>query len=216
MERTTVYQTLLEDRLLPLFYHSDPDTAWRIARACIEGGAHLIEFTHRGPNAVEVFKHLRERISPTSYALGIGSIIDPQTAALYIALGADFVVSPILEPRIIELCHRRGVSHIPGAATPTEILQASARGAEIIKVFPADALGGPAYLRSLLAPMPWLKLIPTGGVALDQEHIRAWISAGAVALGMGSSLIRNDWVAAGDFNAIAQAVARAMQWARSN
>jgi 2-dehydro-3-deoxyphosphogluconate aldolase/(4S)-4-hydroxy-2-oxoglutarate aldolase len=214
MDHTKFYQTLLEDRLLPLFYHPDAEVAWRITQACMEGGVHLIEFTHRGPNAVEVFKYLRKQISSTSYGLGIGSVVDPQTAALYLALGVDFIVSPVLNPQIMELCHRRGIPHIPGAVTPTEILQASTWGAEIIKVFPADALGGPAYLHSLLAPMPWLKLLPTGGIVLDEKSIQAWILAGAVALGMGSDLIRKDRIAVGDYTSISQAVARGMQWAK--
>ncbi|WP_299025950.1 bifunctional 4-hydroxy-2-oxoglutarate aldolase/2-dehydro-3-deoxy-phosphogluconate aldolase [uncultured Thermanaerothrix sp.] len=215
MDRLTVYRAILETRLIPLFFTPHPQTAIEITRACLRGGATVIEFTHRGENALEVFATLYQEFEKAGVVIGAGTVLDTLTATLYIDRGANFIVSPIFDTTLATLCHRRGVAYVPGAATPTEIVNALSAGVEIIKLFPADSLGGPDYIRSLRGPIPWLKLLPTGGIPLKEEAIRAWFEAGAVAIGMGNQLVRPEWIAAQAFEKIEQAVAQVLTWIHS-
>lgn len=212
MDRLAAYNAIQETRLVPLFYIPRVSAAIEITAACLRGGAKVIEFTHRGHQALAVFTALRKQFTSTQAIIGIGTILDAATAAHYIALGADFVVSPIFDPTMASLCHRHGIAYIPGAASPTEIMNALSHGVEMIKLFPASALGGPLYLRTLLSPMPWLKLLPTGGIPLDKNVIHAWLEAGAVALGMGSELIRRDWIIDEKFDLVEEAVRNVLGW----
>ncbi|KPL83204.1 hypothetical protein SE15_08115 [Thermanaerothrix daxensis] len=215
MDRLMVYRAILEKRIIPLFFNPHPQTAIEVTRACLRAGATVIEFTHRGKNALEVFAALRREFEGAEAVIGAGTILDASTAALYLTRGADFIVSPVFDPSIATLCHRHGVAYIPGAATPTEIVHALSAGVEIIKLFPADSLGGPAYVRSLRGPMPWLKLLPTGGIPLEERAIRAWFEAGVVAIGMGGQLLRPEWMTAQAFDQIEQAVAQVLTWIHS-
>jgi 2-dehydro-3-deoxyphosphogluconate aldolase/(4S)-4-hydroxy-2-oxoglutarate aldolase len=194
ISRLEVFQAILNTGLVPLFDTDDCDVAERITVACAQGGAIAIEFRHRRPRAFEVFSELAKRVARSSapVILGVGSVVDAPTAALYLAAGAGFVVSPILNQDITRLCNRQKVACIPGCATATEISEAEALGAEICKVFPGSEVGGPGFLKSVLAPMPWTRLMPTGGVEATQESVSAWIQAGAACLGMGSRLITDE------------------------
>ena len=196
------YGTVLASGLVPLFYHGDPEVAGAVARALVDGGAAAVEFTNRGPGALRVFQELAEQpILWDAASLGVGSVIDAPTAALFIAAGARFVVSPSFNTEVARLCNRRKIPYLPGCATPTEISTAEEWGAEIVKVFPGK-MGGPAFIKDLLGPMPWARLMPTGGVRLSAESLREWFAAGACCVGMGSDLVRADLVAAGDYAAI--------------
>ncbi|MBN1261018.1 MAG: bifunctional 4-hydroxy-2-oxoglutarate aldolase/2-dehydro-3-deoxy-phosphogluconate aldolase [Anaerolineae bacterium] len=213
VSRMTVLNTLLETGLAPLFYHPDADIACRIVAACLAGGARCVEFTNRGVRAHAVFEQIARRFAEDRrLILGVGSIVEPGTAALYVQLGAQFVVGPLLNPDVARLCNRRKVAYLPGCATVSEISQAEELGVEICKVFPAGAAGGPAFIKSVRAPMPWSNLLPTGGVAPTEQGIAEWIDAGACAVGIGSKLIRKDWVADGNFAAITEAVAATLRW----
>jgi len=213
-DRLTVYNTLLAGGLVPLFYHGNVVVAGEIGAACARGGARLLEFTNRGEKALPVFSRLCEQMEKDNpqLILGVGSVVEPYTAALFIAHGANFVVGPTFNPEIARLCNRRKVAYIPGCATVNEISIAEEAGMEIVKVFPGGAAGGPDFIKSVLGPMPWSRLLPTGGVEATPESIRGWIKAGAAALGLGSNLIRKDWVEAGDYQSIQNTVQDVLKW----
>jgi len=200
--------------LVPVFYNGDIDVVKNVVKACYEGGATVIEFTNRGDFAPEAFRQLSQFVSAEmpEVILGVGSVIDAPTAALYIAYGADFVVGPILNEQIARLCNRRKIAYSPGCATVSEISRAEELGVEIVKLFPGRSAGGPDFARSVLAPCPWTLLMPTGGVAATRESIEDWFRAGAACVGMGSGLIRKDLVAAGDWEGITSQVRQVLEW----
>jgi 2-dehydro-3-deoxyphosphogluconate aldolase/(4S)-4-hydroxy-2-oxoglutarate aldolase len=200
--------------LIPIFYHPDADVGAKVAAACQEGGSRILEFTNRGDRAVRAFEAIAERCERQmpGLILGAGSIVDAPTAALYIAAGASFIVAPTFDPEVARLVHRRGIAYIPGAGSAGEVMEALAAGCEIVKVFPADALGGTTFFEALHRPCPWANLMPTGGVALEEESVRAWIRAGAACLGMGSNLISRDVLARGDWAELARRVRDLLGW----
>jgi 2-dehydro-3-deoxyphosphogluconate aldolase/(4S)-4-hydroxy-2-oxoglutarate aldolase len=166
--------------------------------------------------APEVFRALSRymRQELPEVILGVGSVVDAPTAALYIAYGTNFVVGPVLNKEVARLCNRRKVAYSPGCGSASEISQAEELGVEIVKVFPGGAVGGPAFVKAVLGPCPWSHIMPTGGVDATEESIRAWFGAGAACVGIGSKLIRKDLVAAGDWPAIAGNVRQVLQWIR--
>jgi 2-dehydro-3-deoxyphosphogluconate aldolase / (4S)-4-hydroxy-2-oxoglutarate aldolase len=212
--RLEVLNTLLDTGLLPVFYHPDLETAKQVVRACAAGGARVVEFTNRGDQAYRVFSELAAYFAreDPGLILGAGSILDAPTGALYLSGGANFIVGPSLNPDLARLCNRRKVSYSPGCATPSEISDAEELGAEIVKVFPADALGGPQFIKSILGPMPWSRLLPMGGVEATQKSLVAWIQAGAAAVGMSTHLLKKDWIEAGAFDAIQALTAQSIAW----
>jgi 2-dehydro-3-deoxyphosphogluconate aldolase/(4S)-4-hydroxy-2-oxoglutarate aldolase len=211
--RLQVLTTMIETGLVPLFYYDDPDIAASVIQACLDGGARCIEFTNRGDGAHLVFAELVKRFkNDPRLILGAGTILDPATAALFLQLGANFIVGPNLNPDVARLCNRRMVSYTPGCATTTEISNAQELGAEICKIFPGEELGGPAFVQAVRGPLPWSRLMPTGGVNPDQESVSAWIKAGVACLGMGSKLISGKLVAAGDYPFIIATVRQVMEW----
>ena len=214
-DRLEWYRAVLAGGLVPLFFHGDEKVAGGVAAALVEGGAAAVEFTNRGPGALRVFQALAGRPEFDGAAsLGVGSVLDAPTAALFIAAGARFVVSPIFNAEVARLCNRRRIPYLPGCATPTEIAAAEEWGVEIVKVFPGK-VGGPAFIRDVLGPMPWSRLMPTGGVQLTAESLTAWFAAGACCVGMGSDLVRRDLVAAGDYRAISANVRTALTLIRN-
>jgi 2-dehydro-3-deoxyphosphogluconate aldolase / (4S)-4-hydroxy-2-oxoglutarate aldolase len=214
--RIQVLNAIYDAGLVPVFYEKNLDTAKQIVEACVTGGARVIEFTNRGDFAYQVFadlvKHCRE--THPEVILGVGSIIDAPTAALYIANGANFVVGPVLNPEVARLCNRRKVSYSPGCGSATEIQQAEELGVEIVKVFPGGEVGGPKFVKAVLGPTPWTAIMPTGGVEATEESISAWIKAGCAAVGIGGSLISKDLVQAGDFPGLAQKVSQCLWWVK--
>ena len=213
-KRLEVLSTIVDVGLVPVFYHPDVEVAKNIAAACTSGGARVVEFTNRGDFAPEVFKELSLYLAQEhpDLILGVGSVVDAPTAALYIAYGASFVVGPLLNPEIARLCNRRKIAYSPGCGSASEIAQAEELGVEIVKVFPGTAVGGPAFVRSVLGPCPWTSIMPTGGVDATEESIMAWFGAGAACVGIGSKLIRKEWVAAGDWMAITAQVRKVLAW----
>ncbi len=175
-----------------------PEALGPLALALVEGGVEAVELTMTSPGALEAAQHIHAELGERCL-LGIGSVLDAETARLAILAGADFIVSPILSPPVIETAHRYGKVVIPGALSPTEILTAWQAGADVVKVFPANHFG-PGYFRDLLAPMPQLRLTPTGGVELST--VRDWFAAGAVCLGVGSSLVKRELVEGESWRAI--------------
>lgn len=199
--RITVINKMLETGIIPIFYHKDPEVCRNVVRACYDGGIRVFEFTNRGDYAHDVFGELNrwaEKELP-DLIMGTGSVVDAATAALYIHLGANFIVSPILNPEMAKVCNRRKILWSPGCGSSSEISHAEELGAEIIKIFPGASVGGPEFIKSMRGPCPWTSLMPTGGVEPSEENLKAWFNAGAVCVGMGSKLITkeilkdNDW-----------------------
>jgi 2-dehydro-3-deoxyphosphogluconate aldolase/(4S)-4-hydroxy-2-oxoglutarate aldolase len=212
--RLEVLNTMIQTGLVPVFYHSDVQVAQEVVRACAAGGARTIEFTNRGDFAPEVFKALSQfaKREIPDVILGVGSVIDAPTAALYIAYGANFVVGPVLNAEVARLCNRRKVAYSPGCGSASEISYAEELGVEIVKVFPGSAVGGPGFVRAVLGPCPWTRIMPTGGVDATEESIKAWFEAGVACVGIGSKLVRKDLIAAGDFAEITRLVRQVLGW----
>ena len=216
-DRMTVLNTVLQEGLVPLFYHKSAETALHVADALAAGGGHVLEFTNRGDFAIEVFNALVKHCAEAhpDLIVGTGSVEDAPTAALYIAHGSNFIVAPNFNVDVARVCNRRKIPYVPGCATATEIATAEEWGAEIVKVFPGGTVGGPAFVKSVLGPRPWTRIMPSGGVSPDEENLRGWFEAGAACVGMGSKLVRKEWVQAGDFDAIKQKVTTALDLIRS-
>lgn len=214
--RMDVLNTVMRTGLVPVFYHADVEVAKRVAKACAQGGSPVLEFTNRGDFAPEVFKELSQYLRRESpeIILGVGSVVDDATAALYIAYGANFVVGPLLNPAVARVCNRRKVPYMPGCGSASEISQAEELGAEIVKVFPGDSVGGPGFVKSILGPCPWTRIMPTGGVEATKESIFAWFKAGVAAVGIGSNLIKKELIDAGDYDAMAAGAAQVLAWIR--
>lgn len=210
--RLQVYQTIEKSGLIPLFYHPDPETAFQVATACYRGGARVLEFTNRGHFAHEVFAELKKRARrelPEMH-IGIGSVQDAGTAALFIQMGADFVITPLLREDVISTCNRRKVAVIPGVSTSSEIGKAEELGVEIVKIAPGEVLG-PAFLKAHLAPCPWTKAMISGGVAPEETNLRAWFEAGAACVGMGSRLISKEVLEKQDWSGLETRVRNILQ-----
>ena len=212
--RLDVLNKMIQVGVVPVFYHEDVEVAKQIVAACSVGGAKVVEFTNRGDLAFRVFGELVSHFAKAdpSVILGVGSVVDAATAGLYINSGANFVVGPILNAEVAKLCNRRKIAYSPGCGSASEISEAEELGVEIVKVFPGGEVGGPSFVKAVLAPMPWVRIMPTGGVQATEESVTAWIKAGCACLGMGSDLIKKDLVAAGDFEAIAERVSKVIGW----
>ena len=182
----------------------DPDRLRAVIDALADGGVRAIEVTMTVPGAIGLIHRLSSTLAG-DLLLGAGTVLDAQTATRVIDAGASFVVSPVLKPAIIDVCHRNGVAALPGCFSPTEILTAWESGADIVKVFPATALG-PSFFTDVRGPLPQLKLMPTGGVTLDNAG--DWIRAGAVAVGVGTALLDRAAIAAGNYDVLRANAAR--------
>jgi 2-dehydro-3-deoxyphosphogluconate aldolase/(4S)-4-hydroxy-2-oxoglutarate aldolase len=206
--RMQVLSAMYDISVVPVFYHPDLDTAKNVVAAISRGGCKLVEFVNRGDHAFEVFSELDRHFAKAdpSLILGAGSIVDPYTAALYINCGANFIVGPSLNPEVARLCNRRMIPYSPGCGSVSEISDAQELGCEIVKVFPGKEVGGPGFVKNVLGPMPWTKIMPTGGVDSTEESLTSWLTAGVAAMGMGSNLITKELLAAKDWAGIEQKV----------
>jgi 2-dehydro-3-deoxyphosphogluconate aldolase/(4S)-4-hydroxy-2-oxoglutarate aldolase len=212
--RLDVLQSMVDSGLVPVFYHNDLEVAKKVALAVAQGGSRHLEFTNRGDFAFQVFSALNKWCAKEvpQLILGAGSVVDPGTAVLYINSGADFVVGPVLNADIARACNRRKIAYIPGCGSASEISQAEELGVEICKVFPGAEVGGPSFVKSMLGPMPWSLLMPTGGVDRTRESIEQWFKAGAASVGIGSNLITKEILTSGDFDTLAKNTAEVLQW----
>ena len=203
--RMEVLNTIMETGLIPVFYNPDPEVAKKIVAACTAGGARVAEFTNRGDFAPQVFQEVSQHFAKADpkVMLGVGSIVDEPTTALYIASGANFVVGPNLNPAVARLCNRRKIAYSPGCGSASEIAEAEELGVEIVKVFPGDSVGGPEFVKSILGPCPWTRIMPTGGVSDTRESLSAWFKAGVAAVGIGGDLIKKEYLETGNFDAMA-------------
>ncbi len=199
-----VITTMASTGMIPVFYHKDIEVATNVLKACYEGGVRAFEFTNRGDFAQDVFASLVKFAAKEcpDMILGIGSIVDPATAALYIQLGANFVVGPLFNPEVARMCNRRLIPYTPGCGSVSEIGFAQEAGCDLCKVFPAGNVGGPSFVKNVLGPMPWSLLMVTGAVEPTEENLTAWIKAGVTCVGMGSNLFPSAVVAAKEWNKI--------------
>lgn len=195
--RSEVFLAMKETGIVPVFFHTDLEVAKNVVKACYDGGIRVFEFVNRGDFAHEVFGELNRWVlsNMPGMILGAGSIVDPATAAIYIQLGANFIVSPLLNEDVAKLCNRRGVSYSPGCGTITEIGKAQELGVELVKVFPASEIGGPSFVKAVKAPMPWTNIMPTGGVDTSEDNLKGWFDAGVTCVGMGSNLFPKEAIA---------------------
>jgi len=197
---------MVETRLVPVFYHPDIDIACNVVKACYDGGVRAFEFTNRGDFAQEVFSALVKWAAKEcpDLILGIGSVVDAPTAAMYIQLGANFVVGPLFNPEISRICNRRLIPYIPGCGSVSEIGFAQEAGCDVCKVFPAGNVGGASFIKNVKAPMPWSMLMVTGGVEPTEDNVAGWMKAGVACMGMGSNLFPGDVIGRKDWNWISE------------
>jgi 2-dehydro-3-deoxyphosphogluconate aldolase / (4S)-4-hydroxy-2-oxoglutarate aldolase len=206
--RVEVFLKMKETGMVPLFYHPDTNICKKLAKACYDGGIRAIEFTNRGDFAHEVFSELSKFVKNelSEMAIGVGSVIDAGTASLYMQLGADFIVSPLLNPEMAKVCNRRKVMWSPGCGSVSEVNYAEELGCELVKIFPAGQVGGPEFVSSVKGPMPWSDLMPSGGVSPEYENLKAWFKAGATVVGMGSQLIKKSYITDNNYSGLTEKV----------
>lgn len=207
--RMQVLNAVLEGGIVPIFHHHDLNVMKEAVRACDKAGVRVFEMTNRGDGAHEVFLELERycAMDLPRMILGAGTIMDAGTASTYINNGASFIVSPILNPEVARACNRRKVPHIPGVATVTEISSAEELGCEIMKLFPAQELGGPSFIKAVKGPCPWTLLMPSGGVELNENSLTEWFGAGAAAVAVGGSIFPREAVEKKDFSGAAAKLA---------
>jgi len=204
MQKSEVLKQCREIGLVPVLRAESEAQALALAGAIAAGGVTVLEVTMTVPGAIRVMRRLAEE--RPDILIGAGTVLDAETARICILEGAQFVVSPALNLKTIEMCHRYGVAVLPGALTPTEILTAWEAGADVVKVFPASALGGAKYLKSVKAPLPQVEMIPTGGVS--QSTATEFLEAGAFALGVGADLVNPKNIAEGHPEVITENAAK--------
>lgn len=190
---------ILDEKIVAIVRLDSSTQLIQVAEALLSGGISVIEFTMTTPGALEMIQQAKLRLS-NSVLIGAGTVLDPETARAAILAGAEFIVTPTLNRDTIQLCKRYGKPVMPGALTPTEILAAWEAGGDMIKVFPASQMGGPDYLKAILAPLPQIRVAPTGGVSA--ENAADYLSAGAVGIGCGGKLVSKQAVADGDWSEI--------------
>ena len=200
-----VIEALSATGMVPIFYHSDVETAKNVVKACYLGGVRAFEFTNRGDFAHEVFGELNKFVMNEcpGLILGAGTVVDAPTASLYIQLGANFIVGPLFNPDVAKVANRRLIPYLPGCGSSSEVGFAQEAGCDVCKIFPGDVLGA-NFVKSLKAPMPWSLLMITGGVKPEEANLKAWFDAGATCVGMGSNLFPKEVIAAKDWEKITE------------
>lgn len=210
--RIEVALKMKETGIVPVFYNKDVEICKQVLMACYNGGVRVFEFTNRGDYAHEVFAELNRFAAKEApeMILGVGSIVDPGTTSLYIQLGTNFIVSPILNPEMAKVCNRRKISWSPGCGSVTEISYAEELGSEVVKIFPGSQVGGPSFVKGVKGPFPWTSIMPTGGVEPTEDNLTKWFTAGVHCVGMGSQLITGDIIKSGDYSILEDKVKNAI------
>lgn len=210
--RIEVAQVMGETGIIPVFYHADIEMCKDVVKACYDGGIRVFEFTNRGDYALEVFTAINKWAATEcpEMIMGVGSIIDEATTALYIAAGSNFIVSPILNAEMASVCNKRKVAWSPGCGTVTEVVRAHELGCEVVKIFPGSAVGGPDFVKGVMGPMPWSSIMPTGGVSPDEANLTTWFNAGVHCVGMGSQLFPKNVLAEKNYQFITDKCAEAL------
>lgn len=207
----SVYQAICRQRLLPLYFHSSADSSIRILKALYAAGIRVLEYTNRGNEAFENFGQLRKIVDleMKDLFLGIGTIRTAGDAQRFVEAGADFLVSPVMEPAVAEVARQHGRLWIPGCMTPTEIGQAEQKGATLVKVFPGSVLG-PSFVSAVREVFPMVSFMPTGGVTMNATDLQGWFKAGVVAVGMGGQLLNAEAIASGNYELITEKAKQAL------
>ncbi len=217
VDRMSVLLAMMDQGVIPVFFHPDTEVCKNVIQACANGGAKCIEFTNRGEFAPHVFLEVARHFAKAdkSVIMGAGSVVDAPTAGVYIGNGAKFVVGPLTNPDVAKVCNRRKIPYSPGCGTMSEINYAEELGCEIVKIFPGSSVGGPDFVKSVLAPCPWTRIMPTGGVDVTEKSLREWFEAGVVAVGIGSKLITKQLLDAQDYAGIEKKVRETIQMIRT-
>lgn len=215
--RIEVAQVTKETGIVPVFYHKDLETCKKVVKACYDGGARVFEFTNRGDYAHEVFGELNKYVNQNleGMILGVGSILEAGTTSLYLQLGANFIVSPIVKAEMAKVCNRRKISWMPGCGSVTEISYAEELGAEVVKIFPGSQVGGPAFVKAVKGPLPWASIMPTGGVSPTEENLKEWFDAGVHCVGIGSKLFQKKEDGTYNYTTISEKVKSAIKMIES-
>ena len=214
--RIEVATAMKEQGMIPLFFNDDIELSKKVLKACYDGGAKLLEFTARGDFAHEVFGELIKYAVKElpGMIMGVGSVSDAAQASIFMSLGANFVVTPLLREDIAIVCNRRKLLWSAGCGSLTEIARAEELGCEIVKLFPGDIFG-PQFVKSIKGPQPWTSIMPTGGVSPTEENLKAWFDAGVTCVGMGSKLISKDIIANKDFSELEMNVRKVLDIIKS-
>jgi 2-dehydro-3-deoxyphosphogluconate aldolase/(4S)-4-hydroxy-2-oxoglutarate aldolase len=197
-KRQSITDAIEQAGIVAVIRLKEPDRLRAVVAAIAEGGVRALEVTMTVPGAVDLIRELAPTL-PADFVFGAGTVLDADTVNRVVDAGAQFVVSPVFRGSVIQACHDRGVPAMPGCFSPTEILDAWEAGADVVKVFPATALG-PGFFKDVRGPLPQVKMMPTGGVTLDNAG--DWIRAGAVAVGVGTALLDARAIAAGDYKTL--------------
>jgi len=210
--RSEVFTAMKTTGVVPVFYDADVDVCKNVVKACYDGGIRVFEFVNRGDFAHEIFSELNKYALKElpGMILGVGSLVEEATTAMYIQAGANFIVSPLLNEEMAKICNRRGVSWSPGCGTISEISKAQELGAEIVKLFPASEIGGASFVKAVKGPMPWTNIMPTGGVDTTEANLKTWFDAGVTCVGMGSNLFPKEIMASKNYSALAHKVKELM------
>ena len=211
--RIEVVLQMKENGIVPVFYNADLEVCKQVLKACYDGGLRTFEFTNRGDYAHEVFGELNKfaKAELDGMMMGVGSVLDAGTSSLYIQLGADFIVSPVVNAEMAKACNRRKVAWMPGCGSVSEISYAEELGAEVVKIFPGAQVGGPAFVKGVKGPLPWASIMPTGGVSPTEETLKEWFAAGVHCVGIGSKLFIKNAEGAFDYAAISSKIKEALQ-----
>jgi 2-dehydro-3-deoxyphosphogluconate aldolase/(4S)-4-hydroxy-2-oxoglutarate aldolase len=204
LSREQIFEQLKKHRFMPLFNHDDIEISKKVLQAAYDGGVRVFEYTNRSANALKVFKELiayAEKSTP-DMLIGAGTIMTHADAAAYRDAGAQFIVAPTIPLEVATYCEENNIFWCPGTSTLNEIILAQSLGADMVKIFPANFLGGPGYLKALRGPCPDIKVLITGGVEPNEENLKSWFDAGAIAVGMGSNLFDKKAIDTGEFGRI--------------
>lgn len=192
ISKEAVLDAIIEQGMLPLFYHEDKNLSLDIIKTVYEAGVRTLEYTNRGPAALENFRFLKENTKDLAgFSLGIGTIKSAKEAQDFIDAGADYIVAPTVNEEVAKLVNSKGLLWVPGCMTPTEISKAQSLGALLIKLFPANILG-PGFMGAIKELFAGQKFIPTGGVEIEENNLKTWFKSGVCAVGMGSKMITKE------------------------
>lgn len=210
--RIEVALKMKETGMVPVFYHQDIEVCKAVVKACYDGGARVFEFTNRGDFATLLFAELNKWTIENcpEMIMGVGSIVDEATAAMYIALGTNFIVAPLIDEGTAKVCNKRKIAWSPGCGSVTEIGRAHEMGAEVVKIFPGSQVGGPSFVKAVKGPMPWASIMPTGGVSPTEDNLKGWFEAGVTCVGMGSQLFPKEVLVEKNYQYITDKCAEAL------
>lgn len=212
--RIEVALKMKETGMVPIFYHQDIEVCKAVVKACYDGGVRLFEFTNRGDFATLTFAALNQWAIEEcpEMIIGVGSVVDEATAAMYIALGTNFIVAPLIDEATAKVCNKRKIAWSPGCGSVTEIGRAHELGAEIVKIFPGSEMGGPNFVKAVKGPMPWTSIMATGGVSPTEENLKQWFNAGVTCVGMGSQLFPKAILAEKNYGYITKKCIKALKF----